>query len=99
MSAIIDAKSGHLSGPEVTTSFRTVGGLAGYFADENARSAMDQDMIVYRVESYEPVPEGQSGAVCCATTFLAAGRVGDEYFMIRGHFQRGSPGARSHYIG
>ncbi len=86
MSVTLDPHSGHLSGAEITHSFRTIGALTGYFADEIARSAMDQDTIVYRVESYEPVPEGQAGAVCCATTFLSAGRVGDEYFMTRGHF-------------
>jgi len=86
MPVILDLISGHLSGPEVSKSARTIGGLSGYFADETARSAMDPERITYRVESYEPVPEGRAGAVCCAATFLEPGRVGDEYFMTRGHF-------------
>src|SRR5207244_1329895 len=75
-----------LSGDGVTQSQRTVGGLKGYFLDEDARTAMDQDQAVYRVEAFEPQPEGTPGAVCCATTFLEPGMVGDEYYLTRGHF-------------
>src|SRR5437588_626038 len=82
----LDHITGRLRGGGVTESWRTVAGLAGYFRDEEARRSMDQELVVYRVESYEPVQEGREGAVCCATTFLAAGRVGDEFFMTRGHF-------------
>lgn len=77
---------GHLAGQEVTHSQRTIGGLAGYFTNETARAAMDQNTVVYRVEAYEPRPEGTEGAVCLATTFLEPGQVGDEYFLTRGHF-------------
>ena len=82
----IDLTSGRIGGKDVTTSARTIADLAGVFMDEAARAAMDQSFIAYRVESYEPQPEGTEGAVCCATTFLSPGSVGDEYFMTRGHF-------------
>ena len=86
MPVLINHNTGHLTGPEVTHSQRTIGGLAGYFADESARAARDQDKVVYRVEAFEPQPEGTEGAVCLATTFLEPGLVGDEYFLTRGHF-------------
>jgi glucose-6-phosphate isomerase len=70
----------------VTESRRTIAALKGYFRDEAARARMDQATEAYRVLAYEPRPEGQEGAVCCATTFLSAGCVGDEYFLTRGHF-------------
>ena len=47
---------------------------------------MPQKKVVYTVKSYEPVSEGIPGAICCATTFLEPGMVGDEYFLTRGHF-------------
>lgn len=81
-----DPRTGVLSGPGVTESRRTLAGLAGYFLDEAARAAMDQQRLAYRVLAYEPQPEGVPGAVCCATTFLEPGVVGDEYFLTRGHF-------------
>lgn len=86
MSVSLDPHTGHLTGPTVTESRRTIAGLKGYFLDEAARAAMDQDHVVYRVQAYEPQPEGTEGAVCCATTFLEPGVVGDEYFLTRGHF-------------
>lgn len=86
MTVHLDAQTGCLSGLEVTRSRRTIGGVKGYFLDESVRAGMDQDQIVYRVESYEPQPEGSPGAICCATTYLEAGMVGDEYFLTRGHF-------------
>lgn len=81
-----DPVTGSLSGDGVTESVRTLGGLAGYFASEEARAAMDQNQVVYRVQAWEPCPEGQRGAVCLATTFLEAGKVDGEYFLTRGHF-------------
>ena len=92
MSVSFDPTSGRLSGPEVTESQRTVGQLAGWFADESSRASMDPDTVVYRVESYMPVPEGQLGAVCIATTYLEAGAVGEEYFFTRGHFHANEDG-------
>ena len=86
MTVHIDAETGALTGAEVKESRRTIAGLAGYFRDELARAAMDQDRLAYRVQAYEPRPEGERGAVCCATTFLEPGLVGDEYFLTRGHF-------------
>lgn len=85
MSVTLDPGTGHLSGPGVKESARVIGALRGYFADEAARLAM-ADRVAYRVQAYEPKPEGEPGAVCCATTFLEPGLVGDEYFLTRGHF-------------
>jgi glucose-6-phosphate isomerase len=82
----LDPLTGVLSGAGVTESRRTIAALKGYFRDEAARARMDQTTEAYRVLAYEPRPEGQEGAVCCATTFLSAGCVGDEYFLTRGHF-------------
>jgi glucose-6-phosphate isomerase len=84
----LDPFTGVLTGPGVIESRRTIGGLAGYFRDEAARAAMDQSVLAYRVLAYEPRPEGVPGAVCCATTFLEPGLVGDEYFLTRGHFHQ-----------
>lgn len=82
----LDLATGTLSGEGVTESARTIGGLAGYFRDEAARAAMDQETLVYSVQSFEPEPEGKPGGLCCATTALQPGLVGDEYFLTRGHY-------------
>jgi glucose-6-phosphate isomerase len=82
----LDSATGVLSGEGVVETVRTIGDLKGVFADEAAREAMEQAQVAYRVQAYEPCPEGTPGAVCAATTFLEPGLVGDEYLMTRGHF-------------
>jgi glucose-6-phosphate isomerase len=85
----LDNVTGVLSGPEVVQTTRTIADLRGIFKDEEARAALDQSAIAYRVQAYEPVPEGQEGGIGCATTFLEPGLVGDEYLMTRGHYHAG----------
>ena len=86
VSVHLNPLTGVLEGAAVKESRRTIAGLAGYFRDEPARVALNQNRLAYRVQAYEPKPEGERGAVCCATTFLEPGMVGDEYFLTRGHF-------------
>ena len=81
-----DPTTGQLTGPEVAESRRTLDQLAGWFRDAAALQSADPETVAYRVESYLPLPEGESGAVCIATTYLEPGTVGDEYFFTRGHF-------------
>ncbi len=86
MSVNFDAVTGHLSGDGVVETVRKVKDLAGVFRDEAARAAMDQEHVLYRVEAFEPVPEGTLGGVGLATTYLMPGQVGDEYILTRGHY-------------
>ena len=82
----VRARDGELAGRPVDESTRTLGQLQGLFADEQARAAMDQDTLVYRVLRHHPVAEGTAGGLFFGTSFVQPGRVGDEYFMTRGHF-------------
>jgi glucose-6-phosphate isomerase len=79
---------GRLLGDAVQRQVRTIGDLGGVFADEAARAAMDGGRLVYEVELYLPEPEGTLGGLFWGTTRIAPGRVGDEYFMTKGHFHR-----------
>jgi glucose-6-phosphate isomerase len=60
--------------------------FVGLYADEQARKLLDQDQIVYRIVIHVPVPESTVGALLFGTSLLEPGRVGDEYFMTKGHF-------------
>lgn len=86
MGVHLDPATGVLSGEGVVETVRTIGDLKGVYADQSALLAMDQTQVAYRVQAFEPCPEGTPGAVCAAATFLEAGLVGDEYLMTRGHF-------------
>lgn len=64
----------------------TIGDMHHVFADEGARLSLPPEGVVYSVQSIRPVPEGTEGGLFCGVTLLMPGRVGDEYFMTRGHF-------------
>lgn len=85
MSTIINLENGAISG-EVTQSRRVLSDLAGIFANEAARAAMDQDEVVYNVQMHDCEKEGTQGGLLFGTSFINPGNVDGEYFMTKGHF-------------
>lgn len=83
---LLDWIRGRLNGPGCTTATRTLADLTGVFADEAARAAMDPATPAYRVEMHTVVPEGEPGGLFFGISILHPGKVGDEYFMTKGHF-------------
>lgn len=76
--------SGALSkGPLLRKSTRIVD-LAGIFADEQARQAMAGEQAVYDVEMFDTA--SAEGELYTGVTHLYPGKVGNEYFMTRGHY-------------
>ena len=78
--------TGRLVGESVQAEVRRLGELAGVFADEAARRAMDMQQVVYRVQRYQPIVEGTVGGLYFGNTIIEPGLVGDEFFMTKGHF-------------
>src|SRR5215469_6861674 len=78
--------TGALSGAGIRETSRTLGDLKGLFGDQRAHSSMDPAQVVYRVQAFYPVPEGEPGGLFWGVTFIQPGQVGDEYFMTKGHF-------------
>ncbi|MEW5936608.1 MAG: glucose-6-phosphate isomerase family protein [Candidatus Thermoplasmatota archaeon] len=75
----IDLSTGELS-PPVKEMVRTLGDMKGCYAVEGEEST-----VVYRVLQ----PEGQmSKEITYAVTVLMPGKVGNEYFMTKGHFHK-----------
>lgn len=81
----IDRTGGHLTGVGIDTSIRRLGELAQLFDNEDAFQSLDQSQVVYRVEAFKPIPQGTPGGLYFGTTFIEPGKVGDEYFMTKGH--------------
>lgn len=77
----IDLPAGEISDPDAV-DVRKIKDMKGYFQDEEARSLMDPETIVYRV--YRKMhPEISYGI-----TEIFPGKVGCEYFMTKGHFHK-----------
>ena len=73
-------------GERVENVSRTLGDLRGIFADVDAFSRMPQNMPAYEVSSFLPEQEGTPGGLYFGITYLHPGKVGNEYFMTKGHF-------------
>ncbi|MFP2468738.1 glucose-6-phosphate isomerase family protein [Pseudescherichia vulneris] len=76
--------SGALSGAPLMQKPTHLGDLNGVFADDEAWRGGDPALVVYRVEMLD-TPSGD-GELYTGVTHLNPGRVGNEFFMTRGHF-------------
>ena len=87
MTAIsMDWTKGVLTGAGVLETGKTLGEIRPIFYDREAASRMPAHLEIYRVQSYTPVAAGTEGGLYLAGTILQPGKVGNEYFMTRGHF-------------
>jgi len=82
----ISFSTGEIMGSSIRETLRTIGDMKDYYRDEGARRNLDPEKVVYRVQAFMPVAEGEQGGLFFGTTFVEPGVVGDEYFMTKGHF-------------
>lgn len=82
----VDLKNWQLSGKDIIASEKFISQLVNVFANEEERIKMDQQTVVYNVQAHLPVKEGTPGGLYFGTTIIQPGKVGDEYFMTRGHY-------------
>lgn len=83
---IVNLLTGKLQGDGVNQSSRCLADLKNVFDNEVARAEMDQQTIVYDVQSHMVVPEGTPGGLFFGTSNVMPGQVDGEYFMTKGHF-------------
>jgi len=84
--AFVNWADGALDVPALKQSEKKLGQLAGIFADQRAWEHLDPETMVYRVWWWEPVGSGTEGGLFWGLTEIQPGRVGNEYFMTRGHW-------------
>jgi glucose-6-phosphate isomerase len=84
LARLCDLESGSIAGCPVTA--RRLSELRDAFADQRACDAIlrSGDPVVYTVSTFT-VDEGP-GQLQCGLGILFPGRVGDEYYLTRGHF-------------
>src|SRR3954470_1099180 len=82
----IDAATGAILGSKAARIERRLSDLHDVFLEKDALAKMDPAKLLYRVDTYTPVPEGTDGGLFFGATFIEPGLVGAEYFMTRGHF-------------
>ena len=77
---------GSVSGAPVERLTRMIVDLGDIFSDREAYALMPVDRVVYEVESHFPVAGGTEGGLFVGITYIHPGKVGQEYFMTKGHF-------------
>ncbi len=83
--SVVDVRSGGMQGNTGRYEKR-LSDLAGLYQDGDAHAALVStlgDPVVYDVEEFKPGT--RAGDLIYGVTRISPGRVGDEYFMTRGH--------------
>ena len=93
-----DLHTGRCDSGKVQPTFRRVSNMASQFSDEEAAQALlaGGDPILYEFYGLD-LPE-EDGALQFGSTTLYPGKVGDEYFMTKGHFHTLLDTAEVYYV-
>ena len=81
-----DYMTGNLQGESIKSSQKKLGELSEIFEDKEAFQKMNGDEIVYHVQMHDNGEDGKNGGLFFGTSFLHPGKVGDEFYMTKGHF-------------
>ncbi len=83
---IVDYSNGEIKGNNVLKSINKLKNVPSIF--EDGYSKLDRETVIYEVQSILPVEEGQEGGLFYGKTIIHPGKVGNEYFMTKGHFHQ-----------
>jgi glucose-6-phosphate isomerase len=75
-----------ISGEPVVNQIRLLEDVSGIFLNQEALSEINPETPVYSVQSWLPVQEGTPGGLFFGVSTIMSGKVGNEYFMTKGHF-------------
>lgn len=75
-----------LIGEGVVKTYRHIGDLSGVFKEKEIFDSIPSHTLVYEVYSYMPLKEGVPGGLYFGITKIYPGKVGQEYYMTKGHF-------------
>jgi len=75
-----------LTGEPIINQQRTLKEIASIFQDREAATQFSDDAVAYTVQSWSPVADGTLGGLFFGASTIFPGKVGNEYFMTKGHF-------------
>ncbi len=86
-----------MKGEPIINQIRSLKDIAGIFHDQQAMGEMDPETTAYTVQSWLPVAEGTPGGLFFGVSTIFPGKVGNEYFMTKGHFHEKSDRAEFYW--
>lgn len=93
----LELKDFSLKGEPVVYQQRVLKDIASIFLDQEAIKKMHEETMVYKVQAWLPVEEGTPGGLFFGTSTIMPGKVGNEYFMTKGHFHSQSDRAEFYW--
>ena len=86
-----------MKGEPIIDQVRRLKDISGIFHDQIAFDELDPETVAYKVQMWFPVVEGTEGGLAFGRTIISPGKVGDEYFMTKGHFHAKSDRAEFYW--
>ena len=86
-----------MAGEPIINQTRKLNDLRGIFQDQEAFDQMNAEQMAYTVQSWLPVAEGTPGGLFFGVSTILPGKVGNEYFMTKGHFHAQSDRAEFYW--
>jgi len=93
----LDLDNYALKGEPVINQIRKLKDLSGIFLNQEAFAQLNPETPVYSVQSWMPVAEGTTGGLLSGAYTIYPGKVGNEYFMTKGHFHAKSDRAEFYW--
>lgn len=93
----INLKDFSLFGDPVIFQQRVIKDVASIFLDQESLKMIPSETLIYKVQTWLPVAEGIPGGLFFGTSTILPGKVGNEYFMTRGHFHSESDSAEFYW--
>ena len=75
-----------MTGIPIINQTRKLKDLKEIFKDQEAFDQMNQEQLAYTVQAWLPVAEGTPGGLFFGVSTIYPGKVGNEFFMTKGHF-------------
>ncbi len=75
-----------MTGDAVINQTRKLKDLNGIFQDQDAFDKLNQEQLAYTVQAWLPVADGTPGGLFFGASTIYPGKVGNEYFITKGHF-------------
>jgi glucose-6-phosphate isomerase, archaeal len=93
----LDLTNYSMQGTPVINQVRKLRDIASIFEDQQSLAKLNPDTIAYTVQAWLPVDEGTSGGLFFGASTIYPGKVGNEYFMTKGHFHSQSDRAEFYW--
>ena len=76
---------------------RLLADISAIFFDQEEVKLVSPQITVYKVEAWLPVSESTPGGLFFGTSTIMPGKIGNEYFMTKGHFHAQSDRAEFYW--